>query len=74
MLSAFAIFGLSAPLSIIVIIALLLILIFELAMLVSAILNQQISGNVKALWIVGMLLIHPFVAIGYYFTDYRKTK
>ena len=53
---------------------LLAILVFEVAMIISAIRNQHITGSTRALWIVGMLLIHPFVAIAYYFTDYKKAR
>lgn len=50
----------------------LAILVFEITMFVSVITNQRIPNETKLLWILGMLLIHPFVAIGYYFTDYNK--
>jgi hypothetical protein len=74
MLSGFALLGLvGVPLVILIIVG-LAILAFEITMFVSVILNRVISGSTKALWIIGMLLIHPFVAIGYYFTDYKKTK
>jgi hypothetical protein len=73
MLSNFAFLGLSPALGVIVIIVLLAILVFEIAMFISVIRNKFITGNAKALWIVGMLLIHPLVAIVYYFTDYNKT-
>jgi succinate dehydrogenase hydrophobic anchor subunit len=72
MLSNFAFLGLSGVAAFIVIILLLLIFAFEVAMFISVILNKNITGNTKALWILGMLLIHPFVAIWYYFTDYKK--
>ena len=74
MIYKFAIFGIFAPIAILALILLLLILIFEIAMFVSVILNTNISGTTKVLWIIGMLLLHPFVAIAYYFTDYKKTK
>ncbi|HZL07848.1 MAG TPA: hypothetical protein VFC50_01495 [Candidatus Dormibacteraeota bacterium] len=72
MFNKFAFFGLSGVPEIAVIIVLLAIFVFEIAMLISAITNKNITGNTRALWIVGMILIHPFVAIGYYFTDYKK--
>jgi len=50
------------------------ILIFELLMLIHVIRNQFIPTNKKAIWIIGMLLLHPFIAIWYYFSDYRRTK
>jgi len=55
-----------------IIAAVVLILAFEIWMVVDAILNNQISDTTKALWVVGMLLLHPFVAIAYFFTDHRK--
>ncbi|HEX7633589.1 MAG TPA: hypothetical protein VF401_04685 [Candidatus Saccharimonadales bacterium] len=68
MLKAFAWMDLGGPL----IIVALVVLVFEIYMLINAIQNTRISQNAKILWIVGMLLIHPIVAIAYYFTDYKK--
>lgn len=45
---------------------------FEIWMIVDAALNKKITDKAKAWWVVGMLLIHPFVAIAYFFTDRRK--
>ena len=65
-------FGLSlAALSIIWILG-VLILAFEVWMFVDVIRNDQIAQERKLLWLIGMVLIHPFVAIAYYFTD-RQT-
>ena len=47
------------------------ILIFEIAMFIHALRNTGIDQQRRILWLVGMLLIHPIVAIVYYFTDYR---
>lgn len=74
MITDFAIFGLSPVWDVIVLVILALIFVFEVWMLVSALVNKVISNTAKALWILGMILIHPFVAIAYYFTDYKKTK
>lgn len=52
----------------------LLILAFEVWMIVDAALNRKISDTAKAWWIVGMILVHPFVAIVYFFTDHNKRK
>ena len=49
--------------------AALIIFIFEVFMFVHAIRNQRISNDRRILWLIGMLLFHPFVAIAYYFTD-----
>jgi hypothetical protein len=62
---------LGAWLPIILIIA-LLILAFEIWMIVDAAINKEITDKAKAWWIIGMLIIHPFVAIVYFFTDHRK--
>ncbi len=56
----------------IIILAALLVFAFEVWMIVDAALNKKISDRAKAWWIIGMLIIHPFVAIAYFFTDYRK--
>lgn len=57
-----------APIFTIVALLLLVILAFEIAMFVDVIQNEHISSNQKILWVVGMILVHPFVAIVYYFT------
>lgn len=67
-----ALLGLSTPLGLVVIFLLALVFAFEIWMFVSVILNKNITGNARALWILGMILIHPIVAIVYYFTDYKK--
>lgn len=56
----------------VVIIAVLAIAAFEVWMIVDAVLNRKLSDKAKAWWIVGMVLIHPFVAIIYFFTNRRK--
>lgn len=53
-------------------ILLIAILTFEVAMFISVLRNKAIAENTRILWIIGMLLIHPFVAIVYYFTDYKQ--
>lgn len=72
MLSKFALLGLSGASEVIVIVLLLAIFVFEIVMLVSAIKNKHITMNARVVWIVGMFLIHPFVALAYYFSDYKK--
>lgn len=57
-----------------IVIALALILAFEIWMIIDAALNKKLTDKAKAWWIVGMMLIHPFVAIIYFFTDRRKQK
>jgi hypothetical protein len=56
----------------IIIVIVLLILAFELWMLVDAAVNKNITSKAKAWWIVGMFIIHPFVAIIYFFTDHHR--
>jgi hypothetical protein len=62
---------LGAWLPIIIVIA-LFILAFEIWMIVDAAINKKLSDKAKAWWIVGMLIIHPFVGIAYFFTYHRK--
>jgi hypothetical protein len=62
---------LGAWLPIIIVIA-ILIFAFEIWMIVDAAINREITDKAKAWWIIGMLIIHPFVAIAYFFTDHRK--
>ena len=59
-------------LSIIALVIVALILVFEIMMIISAIKNRAISDEARILWVIGMLLIHPIVAIIYYFTDHKK--
>ena len=49
-----------------------LILTFEIWMLVDVIKNTKISAEERAIWIIGMLLVHPFVAVFYYFLRSRN--
>jgi hypothetical protein len=41
-------------------------------MIIDAVINREITDKAKAWWIIGMLIIHPFVAIAYFLTDHRK--
>jgi hypothetical protein len=66
--------GLGVFFGLIVFVIAIAILVFEIAMIVSAIRNRHISQTAKVWWVVGMFLIHPIVAIIYFFTDYQKTK
>lgn len=49
----------------------LAVLAFEIYMFVDAIRNPRISNDRRILWLLGMLLLHPFVAIAYYYTDHK---
>jgi hypothetical protein len=64
---------LGAWLPIILVIA-ILIFAFEIWMIIDAAINKGITDKARAWWIIGMLIIHPFVAIVYFFTDHRKRK
>ncbi len=66
-------FDLGTALLVVLFLVVVALFVFEVKMFVSTVLNRNISDARKILWVVGMLLIHPFVAIGYYFTDYKKT-
>lgn len=45
----------------------LAVLAFEVWMFIDAYQNPRLTSNEKILWMVGMVLIHPFIAIIYYF-------
>ena len=68
---AHAFLGLTVGATLVVGLVLLLIFMFEIVMFVDAILNKNISDERKVLWLVGMVLLHPIVAIAYYFTDHK---
>jgi uncharacterized membrane protein HdeD (DUF308 family) len=74
MLGNFAFLGLGLPLLVIAILVGTAILVFEIMMIISAVTNKKIEDDRRILWVIGMLLIHPFVAIAYYFTDYKKAQ
>ncbi len=61
-----------ATFAVLIIILLLIILAFEIWMFVDVIINKNISDRNKIWWVIGMLLVHPFVAIAYYLTDRKK--
>ena len=68
MFNVMAIFGLGTGLSVLVWLILVLIFIFEIWMLVDAITRKSLSTTARVWWIIGMILVHPIVAIIYYFT------
>lgn len=51
----------------IIIFILLLILVFEIWMLVDVITNKNVPTMHKVWWVIGMFLVHPIVAIVYFF-------
>lgn len=49
-----------------------LLFAFKVWMIIDAGLNKELDDRTKTLWLLGMLLIHPFVAIAYFFAEYRR--
>ncbi|HVX47778.1 MAG TPA: hypothetical protein VHA05_00250 [Candidatus Saccharimonadales bacterium] len=72
MYKIFSILGLGLGIGLLIAMVIVLVFIFEVWMFISAITNKNISDTARVLWAVGMVLIHPIVAIVYYFTDHRK--
>jgi hypothetical protein len=72
MITSFAFLGLLSPVGMLIALFVLAVLVFEIVMFVNVIQNPRVSRNAKIFWIVGMLLLHPFVAIAYYFISYKK--
>lgn len=64
--------GTSGPFTVIIILVAIVILAFEIWMFVDLIQNENLSTETKLIWALGMLLIHPFVAIIYYFISSPK--
>jgi len=62
------------PIFILVALVAVAVLAFEIVMIINAIHNENISATAKTWWVVGMFLVHPFVAFAYYFTDYSKRR
>ena len=50
----------------------LIVLIFEVWMFVDAIQNPELTQTDRLLWCLGMVFIHPIVAIAYYFVVFSK--
>jgi hypothetical protein len=63
----------AGPVAVVVGILAIGILAFEIWMFIDVLRNPRLSAGRKLLWAIGMLLLHPFVAIAYYFTA-RKPK
>jgi hypothetical protein len=57
---------------IIVLIIALPILAFEIYMFIDMLNNKDITDRDKIIWAIAMLLLHPFVAIYYYFTARQR--
>jgi hypothetical protein len=50
----------------------LLVLAFEIWMFIDMLKNPHLTDQNRLLWAIGMLFVHPFVAILYYLTDHKK--
>lgn len=48
------------------------ILVFDILMLLHVVGNPAITTQAKIWWVIGMMVLHPIVAVIYYFTDYKK--
>lgn len=57
---------------IIPIVLIILLLWFEVAMFLDVLKNRKLSDNEKLLWVIGMFLLHPIIAIVYYFTAHSR--
>jgi hypothetical protein len=58
------------------IVAMLLVLAFEVWMLIDVLEFRKVPTNSRVAWVVGMFLIHPFVAMAYILvrSRYKQTK
>ncbi len=66
--------GLTLFLTFVVSLAIAAILAFEIWMFFDCVLDRKMPSKNKVWWIVGMLLLHPIVAIFYYFIVHRPRK
>lgn len=66
----------SGPGLALVILALLVVLAFELWMLIDVLTYRKVPKQHKLWWVLGMFVIHPFVAIVYFFVRpaYKRAK
>ena len=59
--------SLNGPSIAIIILMAVIILAFEIWMFVDLIQNENLPTETKLIWALGMFLLHPFIAIIYYF-------
>jgi len=50
------------------------VFVFEVFMFLDAFKNPRLTSTERLVWCAAMLLLHPFVAIIYYFAEYPKRK
>lgn len=62
----------SGLLLVLIVAAVLAILAFEIWMFLDVLKNQKLTDTEKLLWVLGMILLHPFVAMVYYFVASSK--
>ncbi|MFA5004333.1 MAG: hypothetical protein WC498_03605 [Candidatus Saccharimonadales bacterium] len=65
-------FGLAFGLIFFLSLLFLAILAFEVWMFVDAVRNPKLTDNEKLIWCLGMIFVHPVIAIVYYFIVYLK--
>lgn len=65
-------FGSLTLLALILILLAAVVLAFEVWMFVSALQNPRLNDSQRLIWCIGMVLVHPFVAIAYYFMEHTK--
>jgi hypothetical protein len=53
-------------------ILLVLVLVFEIMMFLDVLKNQKLNDTEKLIWVIGMFLVHPFIAILYYFVAHSR--
>lgn len=66
--------GLGLGMGLIVALVIVIIFVFEVWMFIDAIKNPRLTDTERLLWCLGMLFIHPIVAIVYYFLEYSKPR
>jgi uncharacterized RDD family membrane protein YckC len=48
------------------------VLAFEVLMFLDALKNPKLNDTEKLIWVLGMLLLHPIIAIVYYFVAHSR--
>ena len=66
--------GVSAGLALGLLIAVVVIgvLTFEVFMFLDVLKNKKLTETEKLIWVVGMFLLHPIIAIVYYFVAHTR--
>lgn len=53
---------------------LIAVLVFEVLMFLDVLKNRRLSDTEKVLWVLGMFLLHPVIAIVYYYVAHSRLK